>query len=364
MIRARSTTTLCIVFVCIIHGLISGCSSFGPASIRGGRVAYNEAITETGNQQLLGLIVKHRYVENMQMLAVSSVTANMRVSARVGTEFGIGPDENFSGNLVPLSTSVLVEENPTISYVPLEGEQFIREMLSPIPDELVLLLIAATESPAEAFATLIKSINGIPNRAFISAFGDDDQRFSRVIELLGILDIANAIHWRIPGAENEPSRHALILRWPPELDDEAEELLALLVAGAPPRERTAVLELASGGRAADDGTLHLQTRSIGELIRIAGASMDIAPEHLETGLARDVRGVAEPSRLIRIRGDDDRPRDAYVAVEHRGWWYWIDATDVSSKQYFKLLTTLISVRLADSVRGQSRSPVLTIPTSR
>lgn len=49
------------------------------------------------------------------LLAVASVTANVRIQANVGAQFGVGPESNYSGNLVPLRAGALYEENPTIS---------------------------------------------------------------------------------------------------------------------------------------------------------------------------------------------------------------------------------------------------------
>ena len=49
---------------------------------------------------------------------MASVTANVRVATNASINVGIGPEEYFAGNLVPLSGGVAYEENPTISYIP------------------------------------------------------------------------------------------------------------------------------------------------------------------------------------------------------------------------------------------------------
>jgi hypothetical protein len=43
--------------------LLLGCTTLGPDAIRSGRLAYNEAITETNNQQILMVPVHNRYRE-------------------------------------------------------------------------------------------------------------------------------------------------------------------------------------------------------------------------------------------------------------------------------------------------------------
>jgi len=66
----------------------------GPTAIRSGRLAYNDAITETNNQQLLMNVIHNRYEERE--------------------------------NLVPFSAGAVYEENPTISYTLVDGENYAK----------------------------------------------------------------------------------------------------------------------------------------------------------------------------------------------------------------------------------------------
>lgn len=85
-----------------LAGGFVGCASAGPASIANGRAVYNEVINSTEDEQLLNVSVRERYDQTFGMLTVASVTASIKVSANVSANAGIGPDENYSGNLVPL----------------------------------------------------------------------------------------------------------------------------------------------------------------------------------------------------------------------------------------------------------------------
>jgi hypothetical protein len=106
---------------------------------------------------LLLSIVKGRYGETFSLLTVSGVAANVRFSTNAGVQAGIGPDDSFAGNLVPFSAGLAYEENPTISYAPVQGEKYLRELMSPVPlDILVLFIRSGTYS-----ATYL---NLIPNR--------------------------------------------------------------------------------------------------------------------------------------------------------------------------------------------------------
>jgi hypothetical protein len=53
---------------------MGGCTVVGPTAVHQGRLAYNEAIIETDNQQMLMVVVRNRYGERSNLLAVASVT--------------------------------------------------------------------------------------------------------------------------------------------------------------------------------------------------------------------------------------------------------------------------------------------------
>ena len=125
--RLAEAALLCVAL------FVSGCSVVGPAAISNGRTAYNEAITDTNNQQILMIAIHNRYEETGSMLAVASVTANVRFTARTGIQLGFGDDDNYAGSLVPFSGGAVYEENPTISYTPVHGEKYARQVMSPVP---------------------------------------------------------------------------------------------------------------------------------------------------------------------------------------------------------------------------------------
>ena len=106
-----------------------------------GRADYNEAINKTEDEQMLLSIVKGRYGETFSLLAVNGVAANVRFRTNAGVEAGFGPSENFDGNLVPFSGGLAYEENPTITYAPVQGEQYLRQLMSPIPLDILVLIV-------------------------------------------------------------------------------------------------------------------------------------------------------------------------------------------------------------------------------
>ena len=132
---------LTLAILCLVLCTLSGCAVVGPRSISMGRATYNEAINVTADEQILLAIVKGCYGETFSLLAVSSVAANVSFRVNAGAEVGIGSQENYAGNLVPFSGGVAYEENPTISYVPVQGEKYLHQLLSPIPIRTLLLFL-------------------------------------------------------------------------------------------------------------------------------------------------------------------------------------------------------------------------------
>lgn len=344
--------------------VMDACAVLGPPAIRGSRAAYNDAIIVTDNQQVLAMMVRMRYGEPSGLLAVSSVTANLNVQANVGTEIGVGPDKNYEGNLTPLSAGVAYEENPTISYTPVQGEKYLRQFLSPLPIDLTVLLLGALGDSPQVMTLLCRSINGIQNPEFLTTdAGAADPRFARIVALVAELSRRGEAAW-VEIASNPPA-FALALNG----DDETytqrlRELYGLLGLDPPPDpDATITLPARLGFGKSDEQAIRLRTRSLWELFTIAAASVEIPEEHVQSGLAVPLPPVGAPGKSIRIRGSESRPRQAMIAVKHHGWWYFIDGTDAGSKLTFRILESLMSVRMAEAVEHKG-TPILTVPVSR
>ena len=155
------------VFVSILLGLF-GCAIVGPTSISMGRADYNAAINKTEDEQMLKSIVKGRYGETFSLLSVTGVAANVHFAANAGAQAGIGPNENYLGNLVPLNGGVAYEENPTITYSPVQGGNYLRQLMSPVPLDILVLFIRNELASGNALVLLANRINDLQNPAFLS----------------------------------------------------------------------------------------------------------------------------------------------------------------------------------------------------
>jgi len=339
----------------------SGCGTLGPAAIRNSRLAYNEAIQVTDEQQVLRLVLHVRYGRWSDLLAVRSVTANMRFTADASAEFPIGSEKLWLENLVPLAGGVAYEENPTISYTPIQGEQFIRQLMSPLPTDLVVLLLQSARDPILTLDTLVSRANDIRNPAFLAPGTERDPRFDRFAGLLtSLLERGRA---EIVQESTEGDFSLLVDTR--EDDPVVAEFFDLLSLPRPlPGSATTLIPIRVAAAGHGETGIHLATRSVWDLIQILAAAADVPPEDIAEGRAI-VRSERSPAFApLAIRRTSSAPSDAAIAVRYRGDWYSIDDSDLHTKGYFLLIRALWSVRIADTGASAQAAPVLTVPVSR
>ena len=119
--NTKIKTFLIMMELLVFMWVLSGCAFLGSRAIKTGRNDYNQAITYTEGQQILLNILRNRYGEITTTLSVSGIAANAKVRTGAGINLGFGTTEDYAGNLVPFSGNIFYEENPTITYTPVQG---------------------------------------------------------------------------------------------------------------------------------------------------------------------------------------------------------------------------------------------------
>lgn len=352
----RSTVALGAV---VLGAALSGCAWLGPEVLRSGRPAYNDAILATNDEQLLQNIVRLRFTDSIGFLTVSSVTANVSMTATGTVNAGFGPTSNYAGNLVPFTGTITTEQNPTISYAPVTGDRVMRQLMSETPLDLAMMMI--NTGPRETWVALISRVNNIRNPDFPRPPAMvTDPRFTEIAGLIGHLHERGTLYWvQLAGAK---TGYAMILHsYSPTSVREVARLLELLGVPKPAREgddAVVPIQLSVGSPA--PGTMSIETRSLFSLMQLAAASIELPPELKP--VARQYPEAGPAGTGIRILTSATRPSGARVAVEYRGRWYYIEETDQLSKQWFLMLQLLASAQVPDAATGVG--PVLTIPAGR
>ncbi len=342
--------------------ILGGCTQIGPASISHGRGAYNEVIARTDDEQSLAFIVRLRYGESTNFLTVASITANVRFSANAQAQIGIGSSRNYEGNLVPLSTGVAYEENPTISYLPVRSDKHLRQILSPIPLDILALLFNAVQRPGTMLAIFATNINHATNPDFAVDSGSaDEQPFARMVDLVN--QLGTTVQF-VQGQADFAGFYLWIHDYPPAQTDTVAELLDILsITGVAADGDDIFLPVFFAPRPPNARSVAIQTRSVLSLARIAAARIDLPEDDLKKGLALPFSPPGLAGKLVHIRRAKERPTDAAVTIPYRGWWFYIAGFDINSKLYFTLFQAMMSVRIAEATKDSQIAPVLTVPVN-
>jgi hypothetical protein len=343
---------------------VAGCATVGPASLSSGRASYNEAINRTEDEQMLSSIVKGRYGDTFSLLAVSGVAANVRFRADAGVEAGFGDDTDYLGNLVPFSGGLAYEENPTITYKPIQGEQYLRQLLSPIPLNLLVLIVRSETQSAFYLNLLVNRINDLRNPDFLgSQTAGADARFQRFAELNQVLRDAGVVQW-VEDAREEIPFDILISGYAPDYSEMVREYLTLLGSSMPDNaSEDVVIPVYFAVKEGQSDGIGISTRSTYDLIEILRAAIEVPQAHADAGLAMQYPAQGLSGETIRIRSSKRKPRHASVAVRYRRHWFYIDETDMHTKRFYDLVRTLWSVSIS-AAADLKAAPVLTIPVSR
>ena len=115
--RGRAAVLTCL---CLAH-LVTGCS-FGPKAVYKTRLAYNEAIKVTSEEQLLLNIVRLRYSDNPSSIAVSNIAAQFELAKKLQlvpffTAAAAGDVGSYEGTVLP-GAEFDAADRPTLSLTP------------------------------------------------------------------------------------------------------------------------------------------------------------------------------------------------------------------------------------------------------
>lgn len=357
-LRSLRTT----VVACAAAGILQGCNTIGPEAIRGGRMAYNEAIAETNAQQMLMVPVHNRYEEGNHLLAVASVTANVRISSSARVQAGFGNSDDYERNLVPFSGGFIYEENPTISYRPVTGEAYLKQLTSPIPLSLFSQMSRVLPDSGFAYDMIVASVNDIYNPAFLYGDQKEDPRFDRLVEIMTTLTRENRMHWV---SDSSDSNKLSLLIQRPGGDDIVVELLELLqVPTSEANEDHVLIPVTTALEGMNRDGIGMTTRSLWELVEILSAAVQVPAGDASSGAVASFPPIGRAGGELRINFTEKRPENAYIAVEYRDGWFSIDSRDIATKRYFKLMGSLWSAAMNESLGDASAAPVLTVPVSR
>lgn len=153
--------------LCLFVLAAAGCQSIGPGRVARDRFDYTAAVGESWKSQMLLNLVKIRYGDTPVFLDIGQIVAgysfqrNYSAVASVPFNAGLGGTDtgSFGG-----STGGSYNDSPTITYARLSGEQFARQLMSPIPPVAVMIVVQAGFPVDTVFRLAVQAVNGVDNR--------------------------------------------------------------------------------------------------------------------------------------------------------------------------------------------------------
>jgi hypothetical protein len=115
---------------------LSGCLS--PMAIDTMSLAYNEATANDIAEQLLLNIARAGHNEPIHFSGISNIAATLNFQANIGATPALA---GTNGTAIMPILGAGVSENPTVSIIPMQGEEFTKRMLTPMTEDKLALLL-------------------------------------------------------------------------------------------------------------------------------------------------------------------------------------------------------------------------------
>lgn len=401
-----------------ILALLAGCQ-MGPALYESSFEDFNDAIRKTSDGQMLTNLVRMRYLESPVFLQVASITTSFHINGNIGASAGF---PEGSGNNYGLSAGGGFTESPTISFSLPESDKYYGRLLAPLSAKQITSLVLGGFDSEAVFLTTTRIINTLrnisPEYADIAtenaAFSDFKEVFALITKLrgeglvdieltvkqadwsspvtieasnpiskvllLGAVTYANANNFELVNYDNDVWQthryeQQMALRFAPasnnspdaqrlrkllNLDDDHYNFPMVNAEVVNAEKPKSVYGRAPG--ALDPNTIWveigLRGRSMMEIMQVASKKVQMPEEEVARGVAvvDANQGAARDTGLV-IKSSKSEP-DSMLRTNYRGYWFYIDDSDLESRKQFALLNALFAV-IGGTVPGAN--PIMTIP---
>ena len=355
----------CLIFFIFVFVLCGCQSTFGPRALKNTHLAYNQVIANTSYQQMLLNLVRLKYRDAVYFLQVGSVTASFSLGASLGLEAEL--DFDPGGDLMKPNAGMSYSQNPTISYTPLQGEDFLKSVLTPISLEAILVITQSGWSIERVFGICIERINNLTNAPRASGPTPDDppkyKKFKRMLMLLRQLQLADLIE--IGRGSNASSGNLVVLLKPdPNYQNVLDELRSLLGV----TQQSNQFRISTNFLDTQEDQWNVRARSISSVLYYLSQNVKVPGKHKEAGLVTITKtkdgeefnwDETPAGTLFKVRSSKWlKPSNAFISVPYRGTWFYIADNDLQSKSTFKLLNALFSLQAGQI---KDTSPTLTLP---
>ena len=294
-------------------------------------------------------------------LEVSNVASQFRLKNKASISAKL---ESLVKDIFTLGASTSYEESPTISYSPLHGDKFVKNILSTLPLKTITLLFHSGWSVERVFRVSFQLLGELENAPGASGptpnLAPQYKEFLQAVKYLQDLDDRDALSINYQEPNEQPQ---MVLQIANEAKNSKPALKLARVVNAVPGKTTYLLTHFPTPDQVD--YLRVVPRSFLGIMSYLSQSIEIPRKDILKGKVTLTKTLKDEDfdwskvtgELLTIRSSNDEPLQAKVRVNYRDVWFYIDDSDLNSKSTFSLLTQIYSLQ-SGSIK--STEPVLTI----
>ncbi len=308
MRSTMSPITRRILLACCAIAALAGCQAEKRA-LRADFADYNAILQQNQSEQMLLNLVRMHYREVPLFMKAGSLTVSYETSVSAGVDATLQEGEQ---SLAGVNGRYAFSSKPTVSYTPVEGKEFVQQLMEEISPHTFALLLRAGWSARLLGDLIVERVTLDGGEVLVGR--PSSASFARFREFM----------------------HAI------EKAEEADGLKVVV-------RKDGGLDLEFDGKSV--GVEKFQLRSLFSAMFMA--SKDVETPDARKSEAKASVGTGEMS----IRASAKPPAGALVCVEYRGWHYSIAADDIRSKDTLALFMQLSRIQAGPP----AAPPTLTIP---
>ena len=345
--------------------ILSGCSNYGSHQLPPDRISYNHSLQYSDNQQLLLNIVRLRYTDAPYFLSVNNVVAQFSYSRSLGLTLA----NNSASPPALLATgdgNVSTSESPTITYTPLQGEDYVTKLLTPVDLSVVYMLLRAGWGVNQIFRILIQRLGHLDNAVLASRTTSSRMPEFKQFQALGL--VFRQLQYDdnlIVFAGQQEGKFAIKLMIP-HFERVTPKSLALLAKHGLSKSKPYVWIVSTiGAGHHKKNQIFAQTRTVLGVLNYLSTGVDIPKEDIAKKLAPLT--YTKDGKLfdwhqvtigqMRIRNSMTRPMNGHLSVRYRGYWFYVADDDFDTKETLNILSIIMGI-----YQGEIKSflPVFTV----
>ena len=359
--RHLPTATRHLPLCLCLAALFTGCTHLGPRTVAVDRFDYSTAIADSWKQQTLLNLVKLRYMDLPVFVDVASIVSGYSMQTGGSLNGTLSTRTAIQGNFLAAGGSAIYTDRPTITYVPMTGEKFLRGLMTPIDPKNIFFMLQSGYPADFILGLTVESLNGVRNRSTAAGvMREADSDFVRALELMCEVQAAGAFGMRVEEDKAKGSTAVLFFR----RDDVSADILAKTaeirrLLKLPAEQQKYVISY-SPVRGADN-ELAVNSRSLIQIMAAFASYMDLPEAHLKDHSAVPVpadSSVKNQRNNVRIHSGKNKPATAYAAVHYRDHWFWVDEGDWQTK---RALTAIMFFFTLTETGNSDKLPLITIP---